>query len=239
MPPRADLLPGTLDVLILKAVSLGPLHGYGVLLRIEQMTNGALLVGAQRHVYVAETDAQAIAEARPAYKVWYDNLTHLWRQFNSIPMRFSETLDKARENDASIVGSPATVRAEIERHLAETGCNYFVGRFVYGNLGNTAPSTIFDSRAWSLPPGPLVAVSSLSAKVASSALFTIRAASPHPMCSSISTPESSTAPGFAWFLPVYFGAVPWVASNMAARSPMLAPAARPMPPVIAAAASER
>jgi transcriptional regulator len=44
MPPRADLLPGTLDVLILKAVSLGPLHGYGVLLRIEQMTDGALLV---------------------------------------------------------------------------------------------------------------------------------------------------------------------------------------------------
>ena len=44
MPPRADLLPGTLDVLVLKAVSLGPLHGYGVLLRIEQMTGGALLV---------------------------------------------------------------------------------------------------------------------------------------------------------------------------------------------------
>ena len=44
MPPRADLLPGTLDVLVLKAVSLGPLHGYGVLLRIEQMTSGALLV---------------------------------------------------------------------------------------------------------------------------------------------------------------------------------------------------
>ena len=44
MPPRADLLPGTLDVLILKAASLGPLHGYCVLLRIEQMTRGALLV---------------------------------------------------------------------------------------------------------------------------------------------------------------------------------------------------
>jgi len=44
MPPRADLLPGTLDVLVLKAVSLGPLHGYGVLLRIEQITQGALLV---------------------------------------------------------------------------------------------------------------------------------------------------------------------------------------------------
>jgi PadR family transcriptional regulator, regulatory protein PadR len=40
---QAQLLPGTLDLLILKAVSLGPLHGYGVLLRIEQITRGALL----------------------------------------------------------------------------------------------------------------------------------------------------------------------------------------------------
>ena len=44
MPDRADLLPGTLDLLILKAVSLGEKHGYGVLLRIEQMTGGALLI---------------------------------------------------------------------------------------------------------------------------------------------------------------------------------------------------
>ena len=41
---QAGLLPGTLDLLILKAVSLGKLHGYGVLLRIEQISRGALLV---------------------------------------------------------------------------------------------------------------------------------------------------------------------------------------------------
>lgn len=41
---RAELLPGTLDLLILKAVSLGDLHGYGVLLRIQQISRGALLV---------------------------------------------------------------------------------------------------------------------------------------------------------------------------------------------------
>ena len=40
----ADLLPGTLDLLILKAVSLGSLHGYGVLLRIQQITQGALSI---------------------------------------------------------------------------------------------------------------------------------------------------------------------------------------------------
>ena len=36
----AELLPGTLDLLVLKAVSLGPLHGYGILLRIETISKG-------------------------------------------------------------------------------------------------------------------------------------------------------------------------------------------------------
>jgi len=42
MGKTADLLPGTLDMLILKAVSLKPLHGYGVLLRIQQISGNAL-----------------------------------------------------------------------------------------------------------------------------------------------------------------------------------------------------
>jgi PadR family transcriptional regulator PadR len=42
MDKTAELLPGTLDLLILKAVSLGPRHGYGVLLRIEQISGGSL-----------------------------------------------------------------------------------------------------------------------------------------------------------------------------------------------------
>jgi PadR family transcriptional regulator, regulatory protein PadR len=44
MAERAQILPGTLDLLILKAVSLGPLYGYGILLRIEQISRGALLI---------------------------------------------------------------------------------------------------------------------------------------------------------------------------------------------------
>lgn len=39
-----SILPGTLDMLILKAVLLGPQHGYGVLLRIEQISGGHLLI---------------------------------------------------------------------------------------------------------------------------------------------------------------------------------------------------
>jgi PadR family transcriptional regulator PadR len=43
MAPSAELLPGNLDLVILKAISLGDVHGYGVLLRIEQISGGAIL----------------------------------------------------------------------------------------------------------------------------------------------------------------------------------------------------
>ena len=42
MDKRLELLQGTLDLLILKAISLGPLHGYGVLLRIQQISKERL-----------------------------------------------------------------------------------------------------------------------------------------------------------------------------------------------------
>ena len=42
MGKNAEILPGTLDMLVLKAVSLKPLHGYGVLLRVRQISGEAL-----------------------------------------------------------------------------------------------------------------------------------------------------------------------------------------------------
>ncbi len=44
MSGHAQILPGTLDLLILKAASLGPIHGYGILLRIGQISGQALLI---------------------------------------------------------------------------------------------------------------------------------------------------------------------------------------------------
>jgi PadR family transcriptional regulator PadR len=44
MASTTELLQGTLDLLILKAISLGPLHGYGVLLRIQQMSRDKLQI---------------------------------------------------------------------------------------------------------------------------------------------------------------------------------------------------
>jgi PadR family transcriptional regulator, regulatory protein PadR len=44
MSKTTELLQGTLDLLILKAISLGPLHGYGVLLRLQQLSGDALQI---------------------------------------------------------------------------------------------------------------------------------------------------------------------------------------------------
>jgi len=65
MEHGADLLPGTLDLLILKAVSLGPLHGYGILLRIEQISDGALAI-EQGALYpaLARLERQRLLDAK-------------------------------------------------------------------------------------------------------------------------------------------------------------------------------
>jgi PadR family transcriptional regulator PadR len=64
MDASTGLLPGTLDLLILKAVSLGRLHGYGVLLRIQQISGDALAI-QQGALYPAlyRLERQALIES--------------------------------------------------------------------------------------------------------------------------------------------------------------------------------
>ena len=61
----AQLLPGTLDLLILKAVSLAPAHGYGILLRIAQISGGALAI-EQGALYpaLARLERQRLLDAK-------------------------------------------------------------------------------------------------------------------------------------------------------------------------------
>jgi PadR family transcriptional regulator len=61
----AQLLKGTLDLLILKAVSLAPAHGYGVLLRISQISGGAFAI-EQGALYqaLARLERQRLIEAK-------------------------------------------------------------------------------------------------------------------------------------------------------------------------------
>ena len=61
MGKNAELLQGTLDMLILKAVSLGPLHGYGVLVRIQQISGETLQI-QQGSLYRLERQKMISAE---------------------------------------------------------------------------------------------------------------------------------------------------------------------------------
>ena len=51
-PPRPDILPGTLDMLVLQALAAGPLHGYGIVRRLKQ-TSGYLLQVGESALYPA------------------------------------------------------------------------------------------------------------------------------------------------------------------------------------------
>jgi alkanesulfonate monooxygenase SsuD/methylene tetrahydromethanopterin reductase-like flavin-dependent oxidoreductase (luciferase family) len=86
-------------------------------------------------VVVADSDAQAERLAQRAYKPWYDSFTLLSRkrgreQTHPRPPEF----DMLVERGQGIAGSPDTVRKFLSAQLAETGCNYVVGQFAFGDL---------------------------------------------------------------------------------------------------------
>ena len=97
-----------------------------------------------RHIVVASTDAEAEAVARPNYAVWYANLTKLWRDFGSTPIRFARDFDEARQRGIAIAGSPSRVREEIERQIAASECTYFVCRLTFGNMDEATASSSID-----------------------------------------------------------------------------------------------
>jgi PadR family transcriptional regulator, regulatory protein PadR len=77
MPKPVDLLQGTLDMLILKAASLGPLHGYGILLRIQQISGDRLeiqqgslypaLYRLEHHGFIVSTWGESENKRRAKY----------------------------------------------------------------------------------------------------------------------------------------------------------------------------
>ncbi|MGZ0246355.1 MAG: hypothetical protein ACKVH1_10420, partial [Alphaproteobacteria bacterium] len=67
---------------------------------------------------------------------WYRHFVALWKQHGDSPVvaAYTEDFDETVAKDLLVFGSPATVRAEIERYLEVSGTNYFVCRFAFGSL---------------------------------------------------------------------------------------------------------
>lgn len=89
-------------------------------------------LGLTRHLYIAESDAEAQAIGWRGFRLWYDRFAYLWRINDPRPI--ADDGGAALMATRAIFGSPATVRAEIERQIEATGANYFVTRFAYGDL---------------------------------------------------------------------------------------------------------
>jgi len=88
--------------------------------------------GIARNLYVAETDRLAEERGRFGSQGFYESLVHLWKKYNVTSVSLDEVM---RASTASLIaGTPATVRAKIEEQLEQSGANYFVTRFAYGNL---------------------------------------------------------------------------------------------------------
>ncbi len=93
------------------------------------------LMGLGRFIVLGETDAEAVASARRAYPKWYESFTHLRRRHNRINAHpRPPTWDELAAVGQGIAGAPATVVDLLRRQVAETGSNYIVGQFAFGDL---------------------------------------------------------------------------------------------------------
>ena len=88
--------------------------------------------GITRHMYVAKTDAEAEERGRVGVDKFFHSLEYLWVKFGAAPLGL-ENARRSRE-ESLLAGSPETVRRKIEQQIEESGANYFVARFAYGNL---------------------------------------------------------------------------------------------------------
>jgi PadR family transcriptional regulator, regulatory protein PadR len=92
--PKSDLLQGTLDVLILKIVALGPIHGYAIAQRLQQMS-GAVLQVQQGSLYPA---LHRLEKRRWLRASWAASETGRDARFYTLTPLGRKQLDEQREN---------------------------------------------------------------------------------------------------------------------------------------------
>lgn len=93
-------------------------------------------MGLVRFIVVADSDAEALTVARRAYLRWrasFVYLSALNRALPDSPMNV-ESFDHLIRQVQAVAGSPETVRSFLEAQIADSGANYLVGQFCFGDL---------------------------------------------------------------------------------------------------------
>jgi alkanesulfonate monooxygenase SsuD/methylene tetrahydromethanopterin reductase-like flavin-dependent oxidoreductase (luciferase family) len=95
------------------------------------------MVGAMRAMVVADSDAEAERIARPAYKVWFDNLAWLWQERGTFPpIAIAADYDQSKAAGTLVVGSPERVAATFAGQAERCGHNYLVLLLAFGSLSH-------------------------------------------------------------------------------------------------------
>jgi alkanesulfonate monooxygenase SsuD/methylene tetrahydromethanopterin reductase-like flavin-dependent oxidoreductase (luciferase family) len=93
-------------------------------------------MGMNRFLMVGETEQEALSIGRRAYRRWWSSFMALWHKHGRPPVGVSypPEIDGQIEDGRSVVGTPDQVIDVLRRQLAESGANYLVVRFAYGDL---------------------------------------------------------------------------------------------------------
>jgi alkanesulfonate monooxygenase SsuD/methylene tetrahydromethanopterin reductase-like flavin-dependent oxidoreductase (luciferase family) len=94
-----------------------------------------MLMGINRHIFVAETDQAALAIGRHAWDKFYTSFIKLWKRYGTEPgNRLPAAFDAVLETGFAVVGSPDTVRRALTRQVEVSGANFVGGNFVFGDI---------------------------------------------------------------------------------------------------------
>jgi alkanesulfonate monooxygenase SsuD/methylene tetrahydromethanopterin reductase-like flavin-dependent oxidoreductase (luciferase family) len=103
--------------------------------RLNGHVPGPPKVGFSVHIHVADTDAKAGEQARPAFELFQHNYTYRYvRRGNHERYADRKGFDEELARGRIVVGSPATVRDRLGDFLQRSGANYVLGCFAFGSL---------------------------------------------------------------------------------------------------------
>jgi alkanesulfonate monooxygenase SsuD/methylene tetrahydromethanopterin reductase-like flavin-dependent oxidoreductase (luciferase family) len=94
-------------------------------------------IGITRHVVVADTDAEAMALGRRAYKPWREAMEMLWKEAGTpfpISHVYPKTFDELLKLGNGAAGSPRTVRDILSTQMAHAGLNYLASQLYFGDM---------------------------------------------------------------------------------------------------------
>jgi alkanesulfonate monooxygenase SsuD/methylene tetrahydromethanopterin reductase-like flavin-dependent oxidoreductase (luciferase family) len=102
---------------------------------------GALpLIGVNRYVVVADTDAQALEIGRRAWPVFYENFIKLWRKHGTQPVnaKLPPDFDSLLASQHAVAGSAQAVAEQLGEQIDAGGLNYLISSFMFGNMPHEA-----------------------------------------------------------------------------------------------------